>query len=536
MGFANPKKKAMVKNKKVFMWYKVNELWKKGLNKSQIRRELGLDRSTIRKYLSMGEQEFLEWINAPRRLPKKLSPYYGFIKELLLSSPYLSSAQVEDRLKEAFPDLPGVSSKTIFNFVKNIRERDSIPKNKEKPPRQYEKLPEAGYGEEAQVDFGSYRMRAQGSGLAKVYFFVMVLSRSRYKFVYFQSSPFTAQAANYAHELAFEYFGGVPRRIVYDQDRVFVTDENLGDILLTDDFMRFTGAHPFEAVFCRKADPESKGKVENVVKYVKNNFLKGRPFHDIASLQSGALAWLERTGNAKVHGSTMKIPSEEWEVEKTRLQPYCGTPERPFEKLPGHAVRKDNTILYRSNYYSLPVGTYRGRGSTVLVEARDGKLLLYSGDGQLLATHTVSPGTGGTIRNSAHARPKSKTLQQTHETVLQALGGTASAGEYLEGLERDKGRYYHDNLKAIQKSLEGATAETVSKTLLFCAENNVFNGHRFADVVRHHQKEEALPGMPANIDTGHAGAQREKLEMAPPTSNVEVYESIIGQHETVGTN
>ena len=41
MGFANSKKKAMDKNKKVFMWYKVNELWKKGLNKSQIRQELG---------------------------------------------------------------------------------------------------------------------------------------------------------------------------------------------------------------------------------------------------------------------------------------------------------------------------------------------------------------------------------------------------------------------------------------------------------------------------------------------------------------
>jgi hypothetical protein len=526
----------MNKNQKVFMWYKVNELWKKGLNKSQIRQELGLDRSTIRKYLSMTEVQFMDWINAPRRLPKKLTAYYDFIKELLLSSPYLSAAQVEDRLKEAFPDLPGVSSKTIFNFVKSIRDKHHIPKHKEKLPRQYQKLPEVDYGEEAQVDFGSYRMQTKGSGRVKVYFFVMVLSRSRYKFVYCQCMPFTTQTANYAHELAFEYFEGIPRRILYDQDRVFVTDENLGDILLTEDFMHFTNVHPFEAVFCRKADPESKGKVENVVKYVKNNFLKGRVFYDIDSLQSSTLAWLKRTGNARVHGTTRKIPAGEWEIEKTTLLPFHGTPEKPFMKLPEYTVRKDNTILYRSNYYSLPVGTYQGHGSAVLLEEKQGALLLYSTDEQLLATHTISFDTGKTIRNTDHARAKSKSLQQTHEIVLHALGNTVSAKAYLDHLEKNKPRYYHDNLKVVRKSICNATDETVSKALLFCNENNVLNGYQFAEIVKHYQKEEAQVDLPVNIDTSSIKAQITNQEITPQTSSVEEYESIIKKHETVGTN
>lgn len=509
------------------MWYKVNELWKKGLNKSQIRKELGLDRGTIRKYLLMNEQEFLDWISAPRRLPKKLNRYYSFVKELLGNAPYLSASQVEDRLKEAFSSLPDVSSKTVYNFVQSIREAHNIPKHKEKLPRQYEKLPETEYGEEAQVDFGSYRMLSTGSGRTKVYFFVMVLSRSRYKFVYFQRMPFTSETANYAHELAFEHFKGIPRRILYDQDRVFVTDENLGDVLLTEEFMQFTASHPFETVFCRKADPESKGKVENVVKYIKHNFLKGRVFYDIGSLQEEALLWLKRTGNAKQHGTTRKIPLEEWEKEQRHLLPYSGVPEKPFLQLPSYPVRKDNTVLYRSNFYSVPLDTYQGQNTNICLEEKDGKLYFYTQDSQLLSTHELSLDTGKVIRNNDHARKKSKTLQKTYELVLHGLGGTPQAAQYLADIEKDKPRYYHDNLRAIQKSTEKQPVETIKPALLFCIKNRILNGNQFSEVLTYYKNQQEqecdinIDIEPGNID--NTACQ----DMVPQTSNINEYESIM---------
>ena len=91
----------------------------------------------------------------------------------------------------------------------------------------------------------------------------MSLSRSRYKFIYFSRTPFTTDLAVYAHELAFEYFSGVPRKIVYDQDKVFLVKENLGDLILTHGFRALVREHGFNPVFCRKSDPESKGKIEN---------------------------------------------------------------------------------------------------------------------------------------------------------------------------------------------------------------------------------------------------------------------------------
>jgi transposase len=61
------------------------------------------------------------------------------------------------------------------------------------------------------IDFGEYNMRDGQGKRIKVYFFTMVLSRSRCKFVYFSLAPFTSSLTVYAHLKGFGYFGGVPR-------------------------------------------------------------------------------------------------------------------------------------------------------------------------------------------------------------------------------------------------------------------------------------------------------------------------------------
>jgi len=152
-----------------------------------------------------------------------------------------------------------------------VRQRHNIPFVR--ASREYFPIEELPYGEQAQVDFGEYNMRLSNGKRKKVRFFVMVLSRSRMKYIWFLGKPFTAETVAKAHENAFEFFGGIPNTIVYDQDRTMVVDENLGDVILTTIFKRYTKSRSFKLHFCRKSDPESKGKVENVVQYVKKNFL-----------------------------------------------------------------------------------------------------------------------------------------------------------------------------------------------------------------------------------------------------------------------
>ena len=114
------------------------------------------------------------------------------------------------------------------------------------------------YGQKAQVDFGEAWMRKENGISIKIYFF--------------------------AHELAFQFWQGKPRKIIYDQDKIFTHREDLGDYILTKAFHTFVKEQNFQPVFCRKAAPESKGKIENVVKYEKKNFFYGRTSHNIETL------------------------------------------------------------------------------------------------------------------------------------------------------------------------------------------------------------------------------------------------------------
>src|SRR5690606_11344350 len=100
----------------------------------------------------------------------------------------------------------------------------------------------------------------------------------------------------------------------------------------------------FKLHFCRKSDPESKGKVENVIKYVKQNFLYNRTFHNEETLNDEAVAWLGRTANAMPHSFTKRVPLEEWLIEKVKLKTY--TPEKIVMPTISYNVRKDNTISW----------------------------------------------------------------------------------------------------------------------------------------------------------------------------------------------
>ncbi len=103
-----------------------------------------------------------------------------------------------------------VSDKTVYNFVERCRKLYDLPKKACSVPRIYERLGERDYGEYAQVDFDEKWMRRPCGSMHKVRFMTMILCRSRHKFCYLQSLPFTAESAVVAHAAAFAYFGGQP--------------------------------------------------------------------------------------------------------------------------------------------------------------------------------------------------------------------------------------------------------------------------------------------------------------------------------------
>lgn len=460
---------------KLMMWHKIKELKSNGLNKTQIGRELDLHRDTVRKYDRMSLDEFLESQTYQRIYPHKLDGYEIYVKESLERSPYLSASQIHDRLRENYPDFPEVNSKTVFNFVQHMRLKYNIPKS-EADPRPFSKLPETPPGEYAQVDFGEYWMHRGDGRRVKVYFYVMVMSYSRRKHVFMSRTPFTAAMAVYAHQLSFVFFGGKPRKILYDQDKVLISRENLGDVILTKTFQAFVMSEHFECVFCHKSDPQSKGKVENAVKFVKMNFLRGRLFETMEKLQEDCLKWLDRTANGRPHSSTKRIPDEAFRDEQPFLKPYYGTPAHPAEGMVERLVRKDNTISFNSHYYSVPVGTHICDNTRVWVNVRDDCIDIYSEDtGKQIASHRISLIPGEAALNEAHSLPKTPNRKELENYIMSYLEGSAIVNKWLSGLYESKPRYYRENISLINRELENYDSDKLQTAFEMCLDRGLYN-------------------------------------------------------------
>jgi hypothetical protein len=473
---------------KFIMYYEIHRMHREGHSILHISELLVANRRTVKKYLSMSEQQYEAFLINQTDRKKLLLPYEDFVRRRLETFQDTPAAQMHDWLKEHCSGFPQVSQKTIFNFVYWVREKYNLPRIKAQ--RQHQLVEELAYGKQAQVDFGEYNLRTSSGKRAKVFFFTMVLSRSRYKYVWFTDCYFTSELAIEAHEQAFQYLKGVPDEVVYDQDKVFIVSENGGDIILTDGFRAYTREQSFSLLFCRKADPQSKGKIENVVKYVKQNFLYNRTYHNLQTLNDEAMGWLGRTANALPHAFTQKEPYAEWIIEQAFLTPYTACLKKTVA-LSTYTVRKDNSISFRGNLYSLPLGTYKGSGTLVSVSVDEGNVLISDTEKKVeLCKHKIVDGKGIKILNSDHKRDKSSAINEMIEELCMLFHQGEQAREWLYALKSAKPRYIRDQLLILKGVIDGADPMLVDKTLQYCITNKNTSAVDFKSIIAYWQQEQ----------------------------------------------
>ena len=501
---------------KLIMYHEIHKRRRDGFKSSQISRALGIDRRTVRKYLAMSEEEYLEFIHSQKDRDKLLEPYEEFIKTRLENCTDASAAQVHDWLKEHHSDFIDVNEKTVFNFVLHVRSKYGIPKPFNN--RDYEQVEELPFGKQAQADFGEYNMTTDEGKRKKVYFFSMVLSRSRQKF--------TTLEAIAVHDKAFNYQEGIPGEVVYDQDTLLLINENKGDLILTEAFRKYADFRGFKLYFCRKSDPESKGKIENVIKYIKYNFLRGRVFVNIDTLNGQGMEWLSRTANAKVHSATKKIPFEEWLVEKTYLQPVMDF-FKPASVMDEHDVRKDNTISYKGNFYRVPAGTYKPPRTIVLTEKTDdSQLIIYNTANVKIALHKIYYGKGKTIGGNNYKRDFSSGINHLIDELSGQFNNPDRVKEYLFKLRQDKPRYIRDQLQHIKKLTEIFDLEVMNQAMDFCIDNKIYKATDMGSVAKKifsQVTRDKVIAPPIIIDT----ITRTAHKIIPNKSDISDYQSIM---------
>lgn len=473
----------------------IYQLKQQGFKVRRIAKKLGISRTTIYKYLEKSPDEMSEWLASTKTRTKKLDPYELVIHTWLSEHPDLSAAQIHDWLKERYENLV-VAESTVRNYVKELREKYSIPKVVEK--RTYEAIPDPPMGEQAQVDFGQTKQKTPEGKEVTLNFISFVLSHSRYKYIEWLNRPFTTKDVIQTHESAFQFYGGIPHELVYDQDSLVVVSENAGDLILTGEFQSYREERKLNLFVCRKADPESKGRIENVVGYVKKNFAKNRVFHDIEQWNDSCFGWLERTGNKNVHNTTKKRPVEVFALEKQHLRPV--TTKITFSSIDSsitRTVRKDNTIIYLSNRYSVPLGTYT-KGKKVYIEVTDkGHLIiLEEKKGKVIADHKISDEKGKLIQDRQHTRDRTRGIPAFIATLAEKFDDVELAHDYLNEIHQRYPRYTRDQLQLILKTIK-AEPSFINEALQVCMNRGIYSATEFSDVVQYIKRQRQVDSNPS---------------------------------------
>jgi transposase len=254
---------------------------------------LGISRKTVSKYLKMPEPSITVQLSETDRT-KKLDEYRNYIIHLLQTYPGLSAVKVLRKLKAKVDQLD-VSDRSVRRYIQALKEAISF-----KPPRYYEPVIDMMPGVQYQVDGGELRGVMIGGKETTVYFMVFVLIFSRLMHVSVSSQPIDTQALIHQHDAAFRYFGGRPQACVYDQTKLVVIHEIFRELELNQRFHQYATGAGFHIRACEGYDPESKGKVESGVKYVKQNGLYGETFNAWKSLETHVADWLDTVANQRV--------------------------------------------------------------------------------------------------------------------------------------------------------------------------------------------------------------------------------------------
>ncbi|KKG94227.1 integrase, partial [Methanosarcina mazei] len=280
-------------------WLLIRDLYSQGFSISKISRQTGYARATVRKYLNK------KTVPEPQKRPgrkSKLDPYKPYILEKLNEGPYTAS-----RLYREIKEMGFDGGKTIVkDFVREVRPKQGVP-----AILRYETKP----GVQAQVDWGELGTIEVDGKLKKLFCFNMILGYSRMRYVEFTLSIDTSTLIQ-CHLNAFEYFGGFTQEILYDNMKQVVIKRALksSDSEWNSQFEDFFKCFGFTPRLCRPYRPQTKGKIENTVGYVKRDFVLGRQFTSLEDLNGQVHRWLERV-NSTVHGTTYQIPLERFKEE-----------------------------------------------------------------------------------------------------------------------------------------------------------------------------------------------------------------------------
>ncbi len=386
------------------------EKWRVGT----IARHVGVHHTTVTRVLND------HGVPKPRqRRATLVEPYLPFMQETLSKFPTLPASTLHRMVAErGYPGGPD----HFRRIVAGLRPR--------KPAEAYQRLRTLP-AEEAQMDWGHFGKVQVGRATRILSAFVMVLSWSRHTFVRFfydqRMGSFLA-----GHVAAFHAFGGVPRRVLYDNLKSAVLERRADAIRFHPTLLELAGHYRYEPRPVAVARGNEKGRVERTIRYLRTSFWPAREWEDLDDLNAQAEQWCsDYAANRKCPGDDTMTVRQAWLDERQRL---LALPDDAFAAHDRVTVRvgKQPYARFDRNDYSVPHDRVR-RSLVVLATPRT--IRIVDGD-EVVAEHMRSFDRGAQIENPDH---------------LAALTAAKKEARAQRGMDR-----LHHAVPLSAKLLEGA--------------------------------------------------------------------------------
>ena len=354
---------------KVSLWAEIRRLHEiEGLKGRAIARRLHCCTKTVSKALAMPAPP----VPTPGPGEGLLDPYRARIDALLAKYPDLSAVRILEEISRGEDGYRG-SVYPVRRYLRQVR------------PARGRVYQEVIYepGEAMQVDWGDCGRLLIGQTPRRISVFVAVLCYSRLCYLEFSLSQ---RKADFYRALvhALEFYGGSPRKVIFDNLKAAVLSGSGRYACLHPEFLALCGHFCLEPIACARRDPESKGIVEAKVRYVKQNALAGRSEELVTWEDYRRLAprWRDEVANVRLHAATKQRPIDRFQQERGRLRPL---PTNPFDtdEVLSVVVTPHARVHYDGNRYSVPPALAR---KTALLRANATEVRIVN-QGQEVARH-----------------------------------------------------------------------------------------------------------------------------------------------------
>jgi transposase len=459
------------------MYQQVKKLKEIGHTITSIASLTGLDFKTVKKYLQMSHEEYQSYFASFKQKVKCFDPYREEIIKIFqgANTSKVQASAIYDHLEEIYGDLPA-SERSFRNYMAHLRSSGELQLE---PGQIFEPVEPLPPGQQMQLDFGEYRLKDN----RKYYILAAILSHSRCRYVKIYDRPLTTKVLIEGLNDCFAYYGGIPKEIVIDQDHLMVVRENKGDILLTNDFKTFRDEMGFDLYVCRKSDPQSKGKVENLVNFVKRSFFATRSFEDLEDARNRLSRWLARKANGKKCASTGRKPIEYLEEERKFLNPLKNS-IFSIEDKNHRELRKLDKL-----------GQISVRGVKLLLppECREKEVSVFIGSEEVhvfdiktnekIAIYTLKTG----ISKTHIVRQKSLRTRKISEikAQLQARFHFQEWNQFVDANYQRFRRYFTDQFNDFQKKFPQPSEELLAEAVKFCLINKTFSMSQLYDTYKY---------------------------------------------------